>query len=501
MSGATEVSLRRSVMSGLSWSVSQNVLARIVGIAAQLTLARLLAPDAFGAFALATAVSTVVNVAVSAGLDEVLVQRRLRIRSWLPTALAMSVALGAIGMCGMLLAAPVLATIYRAPSLNFMLPLMAVATLLASIGVPAAAILKFDLRFKRLAGIALFELSLSALGSVALAAYGAGAWSLVVMAPIATAVRVCLLWRGFIGRHLELRPRRAWRLFKRSVPVMGTRLTTTAANQADYVVLGLVAPVAIVGIYYFAYRIAIQPIQLLASNFVNVLFPALSSLGGDRPRQLSAALRAARLLGLLVVPAGCVQALLSEPVVRLIFGERWLDATPLLQVLSVAIAFDAVSWVAGALLRARGQFVLVFWMGIVMSPLLLLAIVVGATLSEDKAMGVSLGVAAYYLCITPMYSLAAFKQAGACATVVARLYWQPALLAIASFGASVALVRPEVGDALSWIVAACLGALGYFFLCCVFVRDAAREIAFDARAILKGRMPQRRDAREASNDL
>ncbi len=60
--------------------------------------------------------------------------------------------------------------------------------------------------------------------------------------------------------------------------MLGTRLIVEAVNQGGYVVLGLMATDTVVGVYFFAFRLAAQPLRMLAGNFGAVLFPAFTQL-------------------------------------------------------------------------------------------------------------------------------------------------------------------------------------------------------------------------------
>ena len=45
------------------------------------------------------------------------------------------------------------------------------------------------------------------------------------------------------------------------------RASVNLISQGDYITLGLLAPAEVVGAYFFAFKLAVQPMTLLASNF------------------------------------------------------------------------------------------------------------------------------------------------------------------------------------------------------------------------------------------
>ena len=48
-------------------------------------------------------------------------------------------------------------------------------------------------------------------------------------------------------------------------------------------------------------------------------------------------------------------ALLADPAVRLAFGEKWLEAIPVIQIIGVFSAFTAMNFIAGPVVEALGQ--------------------------------------------------------------------------------------------------------------------------------------------------
>jgi PST family polysaccharide transporter len=183
------------------------------------------------------------------------------------------------------------------------------------------------------------------------------------------------------------------------------------------------APKAAVGNYFFAYRLAVQPVQMLAGNFSNVLFPAFTRLRAEPQRQLEAALKASKLLAYTAVPYCFLQAALAPSVMRVLFGAKWDGAIVLVQILSIGLAFDAVTWVAGTLLSARGQFQRAFWYSCLFAPPFFVIVAVGAALAG--AYGVAIGVSGFYIVMAPIYSYVVFKRTGATLHDIATIYGPP----------------------------------------------------------------------------
>jgi PST family polysaccharide transporter len=292
------------------------------------------------------------------------------------------------------------------------------------------------------------EVVITSVCSIGLAAAGFGAYSFVLPVPFARAARVLILWRAAracaAGRRQAgwdlswRRLRRSTRLLPAASAALGTTLLATLVAQGDYIVLGLIiANPAAVGVYFLAFKLAIQPLRMLAGSFSGVLFPTLVQYRNDPLRQRDAALRVSQMLSAVVMPICFLQATLAHPLLEVFFAPRWQGAAPFMQLLSIGLAFDASSWAAGAFLQARGEFKRSFIYSLIAAPLFFAFVSAGALLHE--AFGVAVGVALFYILLAPVYCYAVFRPVGATSwRAIALIYVAPALLSAAASSAAYA---------------------------------------------------------------
>ena len=340
------------------WVVAQAVITRGVIIAQQLALAWLLAKSDFGLIGLTYSVTAVVALIANPGIDTILVQRLRRFRHWSTPGFWLGLAMGVAAAVVMLVLAPVAAWAYGQSELIGLIAVLAIASPIQSLQIVPKAQLQLQMRFRAVVLLGVLQSVLTALLMIAAAYFGMGAYSFVVPVPITTAVVVAANW--WLARpQIGLRPEFSrWKyLFGNSAAVGGAKLLYAFGNQADYITLGLAGlSEAAIGTYVFAFSIAIQSLRLLASNVSIVLFPGLSHLALDPQRQVRAALRAMRLLALVVVPFCILQILLTQPVFRLLFPPRWLNAVLPCQILTLGLMFNAVIWPANSLIMAQGRY-------------------------------------------------------------------------------------------------------------------------------------------------
>ncbi len=426
--GPGKAGLGRAATSGVIWLIAQSLSARLLGFFSQLILAALLVPADFGIIGLASTVTGVAQALVGFGVDDVLLQRQRTLRMWSTPAFWISLTLGTLGMITVMIAAPIAALAYHSHTVLWLILILAVAMPIRTLATVPGVQIRLAMNFRFLAAYNTFEIAALQLGTIVLAWAGFGAYSFAIPTPLLALVKAGLFWRKappVIWRRF--RPVQLRYMFGNSSIVFVSRSIIEVVNQGDYIVLGLIASHNVVGLYYFAFRVSVQPVRMLAGNFTNVLFPAFAQLRSEPRRQADAAYRASRLLSYLVVPFCFLQAALAGPGLQLLFGARWLGAIPIVQLLSIGLPFDAVSWITGSLLSARREFGRSLVYAVVSAPLFFGAVILGGR--TDGAIGVAVAVVTYYAIYPPVCSILILRDGGIRTWQVLELYVMPLLLA------------------------------------------------------------------------
>ncbi len=483
------MALGRRALHGLIWMLAQNLVARLSSVFSQLILAVLLRPADFGVIGLTYTVTNIAAAVTSVGLDDVVLQRERALRLWLGPAfwISFGLALGA----GLLVVAvsPVAAAIYDTPDLMGLLAVLALAMPIGALGSVPAMILRARMQFGILAIYATVETVGQVLMTVVLAWYGFGAYSFALPAPVWAAIRAVVLWRCAASKP-NLRPQRGrWKYVMGNTTVtFASRILTSIISQGGYIVLGLAGSQEAVGIYYFGFRLAAQPLWTLAGNFSNVLYPALVQMKSDPERQARAVLNSSTLLSFCVMPIALIQSAVTEPLVSRFFDPRWAASIPVIQLLSIGLALDAVSWIAGALLNARGEFRTGLRYTAVQLPIFFAFIVVGAVL--HGAVGVAWAVCVFYALTQPVYVCLSYQRIGMTMGQVALIYLQPTVYAAVAVGAGLLLSKLPFLAPFPVLRAAMIGVTG-LFLYAMLVRWRAPAVWGALRDRITGALRRR----------
>lgn len=176
----THISLADRTSRGVAWMSIQTLLAKFLGLATQLVLAKFLLREDFGLYGLAMTVYAFAAVLHQAGIQEVLIQRQRSFRLWANAGFWISCLTGFLAFFGTVAAAPLAAWFYQYEDSRELIRLISVLAInfpVAAAGAVCRARLQIEMRFRTLAVIGGAQLLLDSILKIVLACCGLGAFS------------------------------------------------------------------------------------------------------------------------------------------------------------------------------------------------------------------------------------------------------------------------------------------------------------------------------------
>ncbi len=195
-----------------------------------------------------------------------------------------------------------------------------------------------------------------ALVAVVAAFQGAGLWSLVAGHLAGVFVFGLMLWVRAWGKiPLVKLAGQSLSMVRESLPLGAIWLLTLALRQLDPFLLGARFDGEVVGMYTFAFWLALLVSTVLIHPIGRALYPALVALGDDRRRPFEAYGLASLALLAVEVPAALFLFVNAEFAVRVFGGGQWLETPHFLRVLCFVPLLDPLGRFAGQLLASRRQ--------------------------------------------------------------------------------------------------------------------------------------------------
>jgi lipopolysaccharide exporter len=350
--------LRGRVASAAKWSAAATVSRLLTSYGILVFAAPFMSAKEFGLFALILVVLNFGQILSEAGLRDALIYRSEVARRefssifWLCILIALSIFLL------LWFTAPALAAIFRFSDLDEWIRISAPVAAILAVGAPYQAVLEKDLRFKALALIEIGS-SVAGLGlTVAWLLLGSPLAALVAGLMLKAATRTALLFAVGIP---QLAPE--FRFSAASLSVVGRFGAFRTADLAlaffvqrmDRILIALFLGQEALGIYAFAWNLAVEPMQRLIPAFTQVLFPGLSKIKADLDRVTKAYCKGLKIISAANLPIVMAIVVCSPLAIPMFFGEQWRGAILLTQILSVIAAMRVVMGPSGILLMSQGR--------------------------------------------------------------------------------------------------------------------------------------------------
>ena len=359
-SGEGALSLGRKAAQSGALLIGARLLARLIDLGTMLILARLLRPRDFGLVAIAMTVVSVAEAVLELPLSQALLRLPVVTRSQLDTAFTLSLLRGGLLAAVTAIAAWPLAIAYGDHRLIPLVSVLSLSPILRGLTSPRMITFQKQMSFWRdfiietggklvgfvagfTAAVVLQNYWALAAGTVAypMASILVSYW----FAPYRPRLSLTDLsvFLGFSG----------WYTFAQIISAMNW--------QFERLLLGKLVPLARLGLFTTASDIVNIPVNAFVGPMLRPLLAAFAGVQGDKERlvrtyQISSA--AIATVGLPILVGEC---LLADPMIRFIFGEKWLGAIPLLRWLSLSLIPSLFAQPAAPLLMSLGDTRVFLW--------------------------------------------------------------------------------------------------------------------------------------------
>lgn len=351
---------------GALWSGVNTIVLRLGGLVVGIVLARLLTPEQFGVYAVALTVQAILMTVADLGLSADIIRTEDPDRI-APTVATLGLVSGGLLTLAAALSAGPLAEAMGSPAAGPAIAILSITLLLGGLTVVPYGMLQRRFQQRELFLMGAVDFVISTTVTLALVAVGFGVLGLAIGRVAAQVVSSVLLFvlarvrpRFGIDRS-QLRPVLAFGL-----PIAAANLLSWALLNVDNVVLARVAGATALGFYVLAFNVSNWPMSALSQVVRSIALPYFSRIerpADGLPHVVSFAWAGA-------LPAGAVLALLSAPVIEILYGARWLPAAAVLAALGLYGGLRVVFDVFAGYLYSQGRSRPVLW--VQLSTLLLL---------------------------------------------------------------------------------------------------------------------------------
>jgi O-antigen/teichoic acid export membrane protein len=400
------MSLLKQTLSGIAWTSVSRAIAQLASFLLTLLLARLLTPADFGLLGMAVVLSGFLALLGELGLGAALVQRADLDERHRSSAFWLSVGCGFVLAVALLLLAPLIAAFYREPRVMPVVQVLALDFVLAPLRSVQSALLSRAMAFRALAVVEIAGVVISSAVAVGLAQKGYGVWALVARQLCSSGVQTLALWALSRWRPSFSVDRQAIKeLWRFSSHLLGFGVLNYWARKADDLMIGRVLGTGPLGLYSRAYGTMMLPLTEITGVFGKVMFPMLSRIQNDKARTKAIYLRALSAISMVTFPLMLVLLVASEPLVLVMYGEKWRGMIPTLQIYCAVGAFQSIGTTVGWIYQSQGRTDWMLRWGMVASPMIVLALAIGVSFGSIQSVAIAYAVVNLVLLSYPLFAI------------------------------------------------------------------------------------------------
>lgn len=351
---------------GFIWSFFERFSLQGVQFFIGVVLARMLSPSDFGLIGLLTVFISVSQIFIDSGFSSSLIQSKDVSQRDYGTVFCVNVVIGIIAYAILFLIAPFIASFYEIDELRSILRIQSLVLVLNSFYAVQQIRLNKDVNFKTLSKCSLISAIISGLVGFYFAYNAYGVWSLVYQTltnSIAMFFSLTLVTKWFPYPCFDKKSFN--RLFGFGSKILLSSLIHTVYVNLYSIVIGKIFSTKELGFFNRAEQIGLLPSNNVAGVISRVAYPTLSGLQDDEEGFKSAFLTFLKLSCFIIFPLTVGLCVLAYPAILVVFGEKWLGTTVLLQILCIGFIFDPICSANINLLNAKGRSDLVLKLEII----------------------------------------------------------------------------------------------------------------------------------------
>ncbi len=396
----------RKALIGTGWMGTLRVGSRALSFLKLAIVARILTPQDFGVFGIATISLALLEILTETGIYVFLIQEKEDIEKYLNTAWVVSILRGMIIAASLfLLSAPLSVFFNESRAQQLILWVGLVASIRGFIN-PAIIGFQKKLEFHKEFLLRMIVIFTESIATIVFTVITHSVMSLVYGLMVSAIVEVALSF--FIVRvrpKLKLEKVKLKKMISRGKWVTLSGILGFLTRQGDDAVVAKLINATSLGFYQMAYKFSTLPGTEITDVLSKVTFPVYAKIEQDKKRLLRAYLKTILVSASIVLPLSTLLFLFPKEVLIFVVGSQWIEATSALRILSIFGALGALVGSRNAVffalrrqdLVSKITFIKLIALGVFIIPFTLKLGIIGAAWASLISVIIVTPVTIYYL--------------------------------------------------------------------------------------------------------
>ncbi len=372
------MSLTKKVAKGTAWSSFSQIVRQILSFGIMVILARLLNPSDFGLFGMSIVFTGFISIFRSLGLGTAIIQRKKINNLYLSTAFWATLGMGCFLCIITILISPLITLFFKKELIRNIVIISSFGFIISSLSSIHINLLQREMKFNKIAVIEISGSIVYGAVAISIALMGYGVWSLVFGTLAEAFLLIPIYWyaTGWIPK-LNFSKKYFKNLFGFGSNVLGFNIINYFARNLDNLLIGRFLGASALGYYALAYNLMLKPLRYISWNVGRVLFPAFSSIQGNKQRVRNAYLKVISYISLITFPMMIGLFFVAPEFVKVFYGEKWVPTILILQILCFVGAIQSIGTTVGTIFYSQGRPDIQLKWGVFATPIVAIAFFIG----------------------------------------------------------------------------------------------------------------------------
>jgi O-antigen/teichoic acid export membrane protein len=374
-------SLRKIALTGSTWTSLSKGCSILFYFLRLSVLSRFLDPDDFGLIAIVMIFATFCQVFSDMGISAAIVHRHDANRDELSSLYWLNIFSGFTVFLIFITSVPITSLFFEDSRLSHLLFLISPIFIITSFGQQFKFILQREFHFRTLSLIDFFAVVFNTFFTIVMVFSGYGVFSIILGTLSESIIRSFLLC--YIGFH-KWKPKFRFyfeevrNFLKFGVFQMGDRGLNYIGWQIDKLIMGRILGPSALGTYNIAYTLAIYPLQAISPIINQVVFPIFSQIQFENDKLEKGYAEVISIISIVMMPLYVGMFVVSEPLILVFFGDKWIEAIPFLKLLSILGIFYSIGNPISNLLLSKGRSDIGFYLNCIVFILYSISVFIGS---------------------------------------------------------------------------------------------------------------------------
>lgn len=348
--------IKQKTISGMLWTSIGKFGTMGLNFIANLILARLLLPSDYGTIGMLQIFISVSSIFVTAGFGMALVQKKNPTHIDYTSVFYWNLVASILFYFILFFSGPAISRFYNMSELTIVLRVQSLSLIIQAFSTVQTCQLQKQLRFRELSIRTIVATLVGTIVGVVMAFMGYGVWSLVFSHLVSIFASVLLLWKMSSWRPTwEFSWQSLKELFSFGGLMALSSFVETLYNNLQGLVIGKWFSSSDLGYYTQAKKMETIPTDALSQVVNQVSFPVFSALQDDKSKLLYGVRKNITSITYINFPMMLLLIVLAKPLVAILYGLKWMESVPYLQILCIAGAIYSMNTINTNVIRSLGK--------------------------------------------------------------------------------------------------------------------------------------------------